>query len=343
MKIIDSKYKKILISENCNYIFDKTDGTMITWGKTKDDDPEFSPYGPFIADIEITTICKGIPNKDGVKTPCPFCYKSNSPKGINMSFDTFKKIIDKVGIQLTQIAFGGDSEAISNPDMFKMMEYARSKGIIPNITVANVNDETASKLAKLVGACAVSRYSNKDICYDTVKRLELAGVKQINLHQLVCEEKYDEVMETLNDMKTDDRLKSVRAVVLLSLKQKGRGEKFTPLSLDKFKKIVEFALENKIGIGFDSCSANKFLKVVKDHPDYKNFETLAEPCESGVFSSYWNAEGYYYSCSFVEELEPGIHIDTVKNFLTDVWNSEYNIEWRKRLKNSCRSCPIFKV
>jgi len=224
-----------------------------------------------------------------------------------------------------------------------MMEYARSKGIIPNITVANVNDETASKLAKLVGACAVSRYSNKDICYDTVKRLELAGVKQINLHQLVCEEKYDEVMETLNDMKTDDRLKSVRAVVLLSLKQKGRGEKFTPLSLDKFKKIVEFALENKIGIGFDSCSANKFLKVVKDHPDYKNFETLAEPCESGVFSSYWNAEGYYYSCSFVEELEPGIHIDTVKNFLTDVWNSEYNIEWRKRLKNSCRSCPIFKV
>lgn len=81
-KIVDGKKLKVLQSEDCNYVFNKVNGTMMTWGKTMDDDPEYSKVGPFIADIEVTTICHGI---NGVV--CPFCYKSNT--SLNFSKDIY--------------------------------------------------------------------------------------------------------------------------------------------------------------------------------------------------------------------------------------------------------------
>lgn len=87
MKIIETKKAKALVSKDCNYFFRKDNGFMATWGKTKEDDPDFSPYGPFILDLEISTICHG---------GCSFCYKSNTGKGENMSFETFKTILHKM-------------------------------------------------------------------------------------------------------------------------------------------------------------------------------------------------------------------------------------------------------
>jgi len=51
------------------------------------------------------------------------------------------------------------------------MEYCREQGVVPNITVAEISDETADKLVKYCGACAISRYENKDICYDSVEKI----------------------------------------------------------------------------------------------------------------------------------------------------------------------------
>ena len=48
-----------------NYDF-YDNGMFLRWGYTKDHDPDFSPIGPEIADIEVSTICNG-PNG----TPCP--------------------------------------------------------------------------------------------------------------------------------------------------------------------------------------------------------------------------------------------------------------------------------
>jgi len=90
----DNKDTKSVRSENYNYNFNKTSGRFERWGKTEADDPDFSP-APEILDIEVTTICNGVPNKDGVKSPCKFCYKSNTPNGKNMSLDTFRKVIDR--------------------------------------------------------------------------------------------------------------------------------------------------------------------------------------------------------------------------------------------------------
>jgi len=86
---------KVFRSENYNYNFRLSDGFFQRWGKTLDDDPNWSPFSPEIADIEITTSCKGPKLSNGKNKLCGFCYKSNTPNGKYMSFETFKTILDK--------------------------------------------------------------------------------------------------------------------------------------------------------------------------------------------------------------------------------------------------------
>jgi MoaA/NifB/PqqE/SkfB family radical SAM enzyme len=354
--VYDYPFMKKVRSENYNYNFNKISGRFERCGKTEKDDPDFAP-APEILDIEVTTICNGIPDKNGVKRPCSFCYKSNTPNGKNMSLETFKKVIDRYPLFLTQIALGADSECQSNPEIFDMMKYARSKGIVPNITVANISDDTAKKLSEIAGAVAVSRYADKNVCYDSIKRLTDLGMKQINMHFMISEQTFEDCKETLNDILTDSRLKGLNAIVLLSLKKKGRGEKYTPLSEYKFKYLVNFCLEHNISFGMDSCSAPKFLNSVKGHKYYNEFLTRSEPCESGLFSSYINVEGKFYPCSFTEgscglygDWQDGI--DLTKDgfdFFKDLWFSDKVVQWRNNLLNSkdkcsgCRKCPAFDV
>ena len=265
------------------------------------------------------------------------------------------KNIEKVNKDVfftSQIAFGADSRAESNPDLWKMMDYCREKGIIPNITVAEITDETADKLVEKCGAVAVSRYEDKNICYDTVQKLTDRGLEQVNIHCMIAEETFNNAWETLQDRLTDSRLEKLKAIVFLSLKKKGRGKTFTPLAQDKFKKIVDFAMENNIGIGFDSCSAYKYLQSVKDHPEYKFFEMFSEPCESSAFSIYCNTKGEFFPCSFSEDGEFGEGLDVVNcdDFMKDIWNHPKTVAFRKNLLNTasknelkCRECPLFEV
>jgi hypothetical protein len=326
-----------------NFIFDRENGFFVRWGKNFNDDPFYSSYGNEILDIEITDICKG---PGGI--PCPFCYKSNSPNNkSNMSFNMFKNIIDKMPETLVQIAIGADAQGTSNPDMWKMMEYSRSKNIIPNITVADISDETADKLVKLCGAVAVSKYKNKNYCYDSIKKLIDRGMKQVNIHIMISEETLDQVYETFNDyIKGDKRLKNLNAIVLLSLKKKGRGKGFTPLSQDKFKKVVDYALDNNIPLGFDSCSCYKFLDSVKDRDNFKELEMVSEPCESACFSAYINCKGDFFPCSFSEgegEWKNGINVPTCNNFVNDVWMHERTVKFRNILLDNNRKCPIYEI
>lgn len=283
------------------------------------------------------------------------CYKSNSKSGRTMSLDTFKKIISKTIVQgnssfLTQIAFGADAGAKYNPDLFLMMEHAKSFGIIPNITVAHISDEVADKLASHCGAVAVSRYADKNICYNTVKKLTDRGMKQVNIHAMLSKETFNNVKETLNDYLVDDRLSKLNAIVILSLKKRGRGEKYTQASTDQFKELVDFAMINDIPIGFDSCSCGKFEESVRGHENYKELMIMSEPCESTLFSQYINVEGKFYSCSFCENAESfpeGLDVVNCNDFVKDIWFHPKTVAWRKHLLDiratGNLSCPVYEV
>lgn len=344
----DHKEFKLVVGEDYNFVFDKNTGDFMRWGTGPNDDPEYSPIGPEIWDCEITI--------NGCLNNCRFCYKNNkNVPPTNMTLETFKKTIDKFPKTLTQIAFG-ITGVQSNPDFIPMMEYCREVGIIPNFTLSGMDltDELAKKIAGLVGALAVSAYqTDKNVCYDTVEKFVNLGVEQTNIHLMVSEETVDFVYEVLNDRLNDERLQGMNAIVLLGVKNKGRAsEGFNSLSMDKFQKLIQFAFENNIDIGFDSCSAQKFEKAVDlmDIPDdhKKALKECSESCESGAFSFYTNVNGDYFPCSFTEDEDgwtDGISVTNCDDFFKDIWYCDRNMDWRKRLlesaENGCRKCLTF--
>ena len=339
-KLVEDNQIKILQSKKYNFIFDKKDGFFARWGETKEDDGDLELGLPEIADIEISTVCNGV---GGI---CKFCYKSNRPVGENMTIDTFSKVLDKLPPSVTQVALGiGNIDG--NPDLWNIMEYCHSKGVIPNITIngGRMNKELFDKLASLVGACAVSKY-DKDTTYNAVKELTDRGLKQTNIHFMLSEETFDDALQTLKDIKEDERLKNLNAIVFLSLKTKGCAKDgFVQLSQDKFKLLVDTALENKISIGFDSCGSDKFLKSIEGSDKFDEMETMVEKCEATIYSSYISVKGDYFPCSFCEgdDWKTGLSVLECNDFLKDIWFNKKTKDFQNKLLGCNRNCPIYKI
>ena len=340
--IVEDENTKSLVHPKYNFRFRKSDGLFVRWGSTKEDDGDLTLGLPEICDMEISEVCS---------QGCAFCYKSNLKKGKNMSFETFKKIFHKLPIDtITQIAYGiGDIDG--NPDMWQIFEYSKNHGITPNVTIngSRMKPEYYDKLVKLCGAVAVSNY-NKDICYNAVKELSVRGLKQVNIHQLLSEETYEQAKNLLIDKLKDPRLQHLNAIVFLSLKTKGRAldNNFKKLSQIKYDHIVNFGLQNNIGIGFDSCGASKFLTSIKNNPEYKQLKNYAEPCESSIYSVYLDVNGLVYPCSFTpktEEWQNGISIIECNDFIRDIWFSDKFRKFHNNVVN-CRNncgCPIYDI
>jgi len=344
--IIDGKKTKAVIGEDYNYVFDKVDGNFRRWGKTYKDDPDYSPIGPELIDLEISV--NGCPNR------CQHCYKNNTNEpATNMSFDTFKKIIDGIGKQLTQVAFG-ITGVQTNPDFIKMMEYCREIGVIPNFTLSGIDltDELAQKISKLAGAVAVSAYkSDKNVCYNTVEKFVKLGIKQTNIHLLISVEGLDFVYEVLRDRLIDPRLKDMNSIVFLGVKPKGRArDNYHSLPAEKYKELIQFCFDNDISCGFDSCSVPKYESAIKSmnisEAQKAHLLSLGDSCESDLTSFYINVFGIGWHCSFSENGD-GIKSINCLDYddFSKVWNSDVVKEFREKsiasMKNGCRYCQVF--
>ena len=363
-----------------NMMFRKSDGLTAKWGRTMDDDPTHCPWGNEIADIEIATECRGIRGIDKAtgKTSVndcdrrvrDFCYKSNQPNGSYMSFDTFKAVFDKMNQPktMTQIALGVDAECRTNPDVWRIMDYCNENDVTPNVTVADIDHGTAESIVKRCGACAVSCYErNKNCCYDSIKLLTDEAKRQgrdwfkVNMHLLVSHETEKFVFEVLNDRLNDDRLKDMGAIVLLSLKQKGRGKAFSKMDDEVYRKVIFFLQDNSIPYGSDSCGANRLMASLKEYykdkengeEQYKRVLNCIEPCEAYCWSCYVNVEGRFFPCSFMEgedNWSDGIDLtdDRYKNYTAQVWNHPRVLEWRQNALrcidcNGCNQCPHYEI
>jgi len=338
--VLENENRKHFHSPTYNFRFDKKNGNMLRWGRTPEEDPEWSPFGPEIADIEISV--NGCPNA------CRFCYKGNTnDPPTNMSLETFKAVLDKFPRTLTQVALGLTGIQ-TNPDLFPIMEYCRAKGVVPNFTISGIDltEEYAKKAVELAGAIAVSVYeTNKNVCYDAVKMLTDLGGKQINIHLMYHEDNQKFIYEVMNDVTEDPRLANLNALVLLCLKPKGRGSNMHPIGQDAFNDIVAHAFRNGIVLGFDSCSTPKFVRYLTDHEE-KDFRdvmmTFVEPCESSLFSIYVNVHGVAFPCSFTEGVDSISSVDilAVEGF-SEVWDGLS--AFRERLILNERRCPVYDL
>jgi len=349
---LDNDKAKTVIGPDYNYIFLKKNGFFQRWGATPVEDPQYSPIGPEILDLEISVNgCPPVGNGGN----CKFCYKGNTNKPpTNMDLETFKSIINKIPKTLTQVAFG-ITGIQTNPDFIPMMEYCRELGIVPNFTLsgADLTDEIAKKVSEVSGAVAVSVYeSDKNVGYDTIKTFTDLGMTQINIHAMVSQETLDFVYEILKDMKEDERLSKMHAIVFLGVKPKGRAaDNYHSLTSEQYGALVKYCLDQKLNFGFDSCSAPKFEHAIKNmeitNEMLKQLVEASESCESSIFSSYINVYGEYWHCSFTEEEDGHEFVDVMQtdDFITDVWYSEPVKLFRKKLIDTsvdgCRSCHVF--
>lgn len=348
--------------DSYHQIFDRNTGFTVKYGKTLEEDPLFNPFGPEIADIEVTTKCSGIRlpgNKS--RSICPFCYHSNTPEGNNMSFDTFKQLFDKItqNKTLTQIAFGADASLTSNPDIWEMFDYCIAHDVTPNVTVADIDKEVAERLVHVCGAVAVSWYPlmNEDCCFDSIKLLVDEANKQnkryfkVNMHVLLSDEMLPHIYQLVETLKTEERLKGLNAVVLLSLKQKGRGKDWKRVSKDDFYKLMDHFFENNVRFGMDSCRCYDFINYLKEN-DRKDLIPLCESCEALCFSSFFNVEGKLFPCSFIKHTtgfwREGINVLKCTNFEKEIWYHPEIVKYRKAAEQritcfGCNKCSHYEI
>jgi hypothetical protein len=372
-EIFDSERMKMLNSPSYSFLFRKMDGFFVRTGQTIMDDPTHSIYGPEIADIEISSaskvdldhyydvdkvsslrkyniITKGGCNSLGCRN---FCYKQNiSNQTIHMSLELFQHIMKIMPKTLTQIAFGICSTD-SHPQMWEIFQETIHNNIVPNVTIngIGVTNNIAEKLSNTCGAVAVSvNQSNKEIAYNTIDLLSNKyGMRQINIHIVLAEDTVPFIKSVFEDAQKDSRLKNLNAIVMLSFKDKANTNCYKSVQLSTYINLIEFCEKTGISFGFDSCSAKLYLKAIQNRENCDELSQFAEPCESGLFSIYINVFGHVYPCSFYEgceEWNSGIQLLGVKNqeeFLNNVWNSSRLIQWKNKLLNNERSCPLYQI
>lgn len=334
-------------SYNC--FFCKNDGFNIRFGREVDEDVEFCALGPEILDLEISVNgCVPVPGS----TNCKYCYKNNTnAKPTNMSFGTFKKIVDSFPKNLSQIAFG-ITGLKTNPDMPKMFQYCRDVGIIPNVTTvgADIDDEVLDVLCEKCGAVAVSCYTGaKELCYKTIKLIHDRAKEKfnrelhVNMHIVVSKSNMDHLKDVLKDI-AEKKVDGLKSVVLLRIKPKGRAEKMdctVPYSI--YEELVKYCLDNNISFGFDSCSATPVMEVLKamGKPELC---ASCESCESSKLSSYINVKGEYWSCSFAEGTDFIKPINVLEHSSTLEWWNNDEVKKVRFCKNpACKSCPIHNL
>jgi len=144
----------------------------------------------------------------------------------------------------------------------------------------------------------------------------------------------------------------INAVVLLALKPVGRAadNDLTPVTYPEFKEIVEYAAALKIPLGFDSCTAPKFMQYVNESDmsqrEKDRYATVCEPCEAAALSAYFNVFGDFYPCSFMEgvgDWETGLPVLNCDDFLSDVCFHKRVVRWRDNLLSRGRTCPQYNI
>lgn len=356
--ILEDKKTMRLVSKDYNLICDKTNGCAVRFGETFEEDPDPMVGLPEIADIEISTICSGV---EGIGI-CNHCYKSNNPNGKFMSFETFKKLFEKLPKTVKQIAFGiGDMNTNSIKEIFP---FCVENGVTPNITIngSKLTKEYIDLLVNYCGGISVSLY-DKEITYNAVEALIAKRnslnkeLPQVNIHIMFAQQTLHYAYYTLQDVKKDPRLNGLNAVVLLSLKKKGRAVNlYESVSKEDLDMLLKFVLIDELGqhrIGFDSCTVSKVISFckenIKDEILLKQLIVQVEPCESSLFSMYVNTDGKFFPCSFIEGTpgwEEGLDVLSCNDFIKDIWWNERTIEFRKRVidcRNSGRCCVYYDI
>ena len=313
-------------SEYYNFIGDTNTGTTFRWGKSLEQDPTYAPW-PELADISISNHCsKG----------CNFCYRGSRKNYKFMSLKDYEFLLkqlqhDKWG-NVFQVALGG-GEPLEHPNFLEIVNITNSYNIVPNFTSNGeyLTIDIIGELKKKVGAMAISVTDIQDLNVGIISTLHENEIK-CNIHYLLTLQNIKQAIEILNG-RYNKYLDHVNAIIFLTYKPMGRGDKSRCLQLSSDFFTFSSAIENNFcsaSIGFDAC----FIPMLMH---FNNIDLkFVDPCECAFFSIYVDENLIVRPCSFANNNE--FNFSLKKFSMEYIWTVLFD-RYRHSLQNKClRTC-----
>ncbi len=285
---------------------------------------------------------------------CRHCYMDSGEKDAGeMSGKDFRRAIDLLAeMGVFHIALGG-GEALERPDFFDLATYARSRGIVPNLTTNGLllTRETAAKCGVFgqVNVSVDSMGGFEEGCAggDPIAR-RLRGIDllletgiNVGLNCVVARENFERLTEVLayaGERKLTD-------VEFLRFKPAGRGKldyferRLTPAQNREFFPVVKrLAQQYRTSVKID-CS---FLPMFCWHrPDKELMEQFSVyGCEAGNVLLGVRSNGMLGGCSFLPADESIFE-------LLNLWNNSKELvdlrNWTRQASEPCRSCDYLGI
>ena len=287
---------------------------------------------------------------------CTGCYLSAGPERVDppdLQARVRSTLAELAEMGVLEVAFGG-GEALSADGVLPAARYARSLGLVPNLTTSGfaLSETNAQQLAEVMGQVnisldglgeayrAVRGFQGDRVALRAIERLREAGVRvgvntvitRANLHQLP-------------ELGRELAARGVSEWQWLRLKPSGRGQDAwqqlapTPEALDGLWQLaLDVEAETGLTLRFD-CALVPFL--VHQGLDLERLAAhQVAGCPGG--ESLWarHADGGWSPCSFVDgSAESGT--------LTETWERDATLErWRGRAAappEPCASCEAAAI
>jgi MoaA/NifB/PqqE/SkfB family radical SAM enzyme len=312
-------------------MFNPKTGMEVLSGINGNPDPFVLDF-PSLMDIGIMGNCLN---------SCSFCYQGEN-KGANMKLEDYKKLIDEASPFVMQVALGGKGDPNLHENFKEIIEYTRSRNIIPNFTTSGCNlTDDQVEISRSCGAVAVSDY-NQEFSYGAIRKLGSAKIKT-NIHFMLSASRFQRALEILEGRDVwqgEVNLEKLNAVIFLLFKPQGRGKNLTNEvpTTEQIKEFASLVCQSKapFKIGMDSCLVNK-IKKLSMFP--KEQEQFVDTCEGARASVYVSPDMKLIPCSFGNHDEMGISIK--EKSIKGVWTEGKSFkEFREVLTKEPACCPF---
>ncbi len=297
---------------------------------------------PITAQIEPTLRCN---------LACSMCVRTELgiPLG-EMSFETFKTVLDKLDT-VVQIHLQGQGEPFLAKDLFQMIEYAASKGIVVNLT-SNATLFTEKMVEKIcqsqINKLIMSVDSTRKETYEAIRKLSkfdqvVSGIKRLtakrketgskiklSLTTVVMKQNMHEIpkfVDFANEL-------GVERIEFQGLQEKDDYlEKYETTGFSKSEVIVSNRDQvRELVRQANESGKEKGIKVIYDDEVLK--------CVWPWRSIYLNWEGKITPCCVILEYQKFGHMNLAEQPLDEIWNGDYYKMVRDGLLN--KDMPLFK-
>lgn len=194
---------------------DPKDGTRYRF--TFEDNPR-PATSPELVDLKITGYCT---------YGCKYCYQGSTKLGQHASMENIRLVLDDLSSQrVLEVAIGG-GEPTQHPEFRSIVQYARARGLIPNVTTRNLKflrEFVAGEWPEIGGiAFSIDDNAGAEKVAGAVLLADQAMKQRITaqiVDKTVAYKTYlDRMLDTLNAASVD--------VTWLGYKSTGFGQKYT--------------------------------------------------------------------------------------------------------------------